>query len=197
MSTLYDLSSDFNELFNRFDEINNYEPDTDADGKYIDAAGNIIDDVVKYKHDLLDMWYDTLDGIEGEFSDKAESIACKIKEYQAIAEAHEREEKIQRAAKERCRREVEGLKRYLLNNMTEINLNKVSGVRATVSLRTNPESVAVDDENEFRIWAQCNNRYDLLRYKVPDIDKTAVKQALKEGQDVPARLERTRSVVIK
>ena len=197
MSKLYELSSDFTELFDRFDEINNYEPDTDADGRYIDAAGNIIDDVVKYKHDLLDMWYDTLDGIEGEFSDKAENIACKIKEYQAIAEAHEREEKIQRAAKERCRREVEGLKRYLLNNMTEINLNKVSGVRATVSLRTNPESVVVDNEGVFVEWARSHNRDDLLRFRDPDINKTAIKGALKEGQDIPARLERTRSVVIK
>lgn len=56
MSALYELTSDFTELFNRFDEINDYEPDTDADGNYIDAAGNIIDDVVKYKQDMLDMW---------------------------------------------------------------------------------------------------------------------------------------------
>ena len=197
MSTLYELTADFTELFNRFDEISSYEPDTDADGKYIDAAGNIIDDVVKYKQDMLDMWFDTLDGIEGEFSDKAENIACMIMEYQEIEDAHERQEKTQRAAKERCRRQVERLKKYLLDNMTAINLDKIKGVRATVSLRNNPESVIIDDEITFREWAILHSRDDLLRYKEPDINKTAVKAALKEGQDIPASLERTRSVVIK
>ena len=197
MSALYELTSDFTELFNRFDEINDYEPDTDADGNYIDAVGNIIDDVVKYKQDMLDMWFDTLDGIEGEFSDKAESIACMIKQYQETADAHERQERIQRAAKERCRREVERLKKYLLDNMTAINLDKVKGVRASVSLRNNPESVVVDNEGVFVEWARSHNRDDLLRFRDPDINKTAIKGALKEGQDIPARLERTRSVVIK
>jgi len=197
MSTLYELTADFTELFNRFDEINNYEPDTDADGKYIDAAGNIIDDIVKYKQDMLDMWFDTLDGIEGEFSDKAENIACMIKQYQAEEEAHKEQERMQKYAKERCHRQVERLKKYLLDNMTAIDLDKVKGVRASVSLRNNPESVAVDDENYFRTWAQEHGRDDLLRYKDPEINKTTVKAALKAGEDIPARLERTRSVVIK
>lgn len=197
MSTLYELTSDFTELFDRFDEINNYEPDTDADGKYIDAGGNIIDDVVKYKQDMLDMWFDTLDGIEGEFSDKAENIACMIKQYQAELDAHEQQERVQRTAKERCRREVERLKKYLLDNMTAINLDKVKGIRASVSLRNNPESVIVDDESAFRTWAHEQGRDDLLRYKEPDVNRTAVKAALKCGENIPARLERTRSVVIK
>ena len=197
MSTLFELTSDFTELFDRFDEINNYEPDTDADGKYIDAAGNIIDDVVKYKQDMLDMWFDTLDGIEGEFSDKAENIACMIKQYTETADAHERQERAQRAAKERCRREAERLKKYLLDNMTEMNLGKINGVRASVSVRNNPEGVVVDDDSVFRSWAMEQGRDDLLRYKEPDINKTAVKAALKAGEDIPARLERTRSVVIK
>lgn len=120
-----------------------------------------------------------------------------IKQYQETSDAHERQERIQRAAKERCRRKVERLKKYLLDNMIAINLDKVKGVRASVSLRNNPESVVVDDEDAFREWAIMSMRDDLLRYKEPDINKTAIKGALKEGQDIPARLERTRSVVIK
>lgn len=34
--TLYNLTGDFADLYDRFDEINNWEPDTDADGNYID-----------------------------------------------------------------------------------------------------------------------------------------------------------------
>ena len=197
MSTLYELTADFTELFDRFDEINNYEPDTDADGRYIDAAGNLIEDIAKYKQDMLDMWFDTLDGIEGEFSDKAENIACIIKQYLVTADAHETEERRQRAEKERYRKGAERLKKYLLDNMTEMNLNKVSGIKATVSVRNNAESVAVDDEDAFRSWALDNGRRDLLRFKDPDINKTAIKGALKVGEDIPARLERTRTVVIK
>ena len=33
---LYELTGDFAELFERFDEIDNWEPDTDEDGSPID-----------------------------------------------------------------------------------------------------------------------------------------------------------------
>ena len=63
-STLYDITGRFAELFDAFDAINDYEPDTNADGEYIDDDGEVIADLEAYKADMLTMWFDTLEGIE-------------------------------------------------------------------------------------------------------------------------------------
>ena len=38
---LYESTADFDELYERFDEIDSWEPDTDEDGKPIDDNGNV------------------------------------------------------------------------------------------------------------------------------------------------------------
>lgn len=82
---LYELTESFAELFSQFEDINEYEPDTDADGQPIDGNGDIIEDVEAYKEKMLTAWFDTLEGIEGEFDEKAESIAVYIKQLKAEA----------------------------------------------------------------------------------------------------------------
>lgn len=47
-STLYDITGRFAELFDAFDAINDYEPDTNADGEYIDDDGEVIADLEAY-----------------------------------------------------------------------------------------------------------------------------------------------------
>jgi hypothetical protein len=81
--------------------------------------------------------------------------------------------------------------------MEQVNLKKIDKPRARISLRNNAESVQIEDDTEFVNWAM-NNREDLLRYKDPEISKTAVKQALNDGEEIPgASLVRTKSVLIK
>ena len=72
---LYELTEMYSDLFNQFDAINEWEPDTNADGMPIDDDGNIIANVDAYRNKMLTAWFDTLTGIEGEFDEKAESIA--------------------------------------------------------------------------------------------------------------------------
>ena len=57
-STLYDITGRFAELFDAFDAINDYEPDTNADGEYIDDDGEVIADLEAYKADMLTMWFE-------------------------------------------------------------------------------------------------------------------------------------------
>ena len=40
---LYELTEMYSDLFNQFDAINEWEPDTNADGMPIDDDGNIIE----------------------------------------------------------------------------------------------------------------------------------------------------------
>lgn len=63
---LYELTEMFSDLFNQFDSINEWEPDTNADGIPIDDDGNIIKNVDAYRNEMLTAWFDTLEGIEGE-----------------------------------------------------------------------------------------------------------------------------------
>lgn len=42
MERLFDISSDFAELFDRFDEIQEMEFDKDESGQYVDGEGNVV-----------------------------------------------------------------------------------------------------------------------------------------------------------
>ena len=124
-STLYDITGRFAELFDAFDAINDYEPDTNADGEYIDDDGEVIADLEAYKADMLTMWFDTLEGIEGEFNEKAENVACFIKNLEREADSHELEAKEQTARAKTKRKKAEFLKKRLLQDMQAMKLKKV------------------------------------------------------------------------
>ena len=49
---LYKLTEMYSDLFNQFDAINEWEPDTNADGMPIDDDGNIIANVDAYRNNL-------------------------------------------------------------------------------------------------------------------------------------------------
>ena len=61
---LFEYADNFADLFDSFDAIAEFEPQTNENGEYIDDDGNIIDDLADFKKSMLQAWYDTLDGIE-------------------------------------------------------------------------------------------------------------------------------------
>lgn len=178
--TLYELTNDFSELFGQLDDMLDNE-----------------DLTLEERDELSQAWFDTLEIIEAEFDDKAENIAVLAKQLTAEAEIIKKEEVS--LARRRMAREntVKRLKGYLLQSMEATDRRKIDKPRARISLRNNPESVQIENDTEFINWAM-NNREDLLRYKDPEISKSAVKQALNDGEEIPgASLVRTKSVLIK
>lgn len=126
---------------------------------------------------------DTLESIEGAFEDKAESIACLIKSLDAEVEAIKAE-----AAKltDRARvknNEAERLKAYLAQHMLATNTLKLESPRAKLTFRKS-ESVEILDELAFIADAQSAGRDDLLTYKAPTVNRTAIKKAIKAGEPV-------------
>ena len=82
--------------------------------------------------------------------------------------------------------------------MQAIGRTKIDRPMAVLSIRTNPESVRFDDENAFITLCQRNGSDDYLRYKAPEINRSAVKDALQAGQKIEgASLIRTQSISIK
>lgn len=198
MAKLYELSDSFEQLFNQFDAINDYDFDTDADGNPIDSSGEIIANPDEYKKTMLEVWFDTLEGIEGEFEEKAENIACYIKELQLDVDGLDKEEKALKTRKEAKKNKLEAMKKYLKDKMLQINLLKIDKPRAKLSVKNNAESLVVDDEKAFIEWAERSGKNFLLKYSEPEIRKTDTKKLVQNGADIPnVHLERSKSLIIK
>ena len=174
---LYELTNEFAQLFEQFDEISKLDGDTE-----------------EYKQ----AWFDTLSGIEEEFEVKAENIGAYIKELTAAAKYLKAEEEALSKRRRAKEKQAEWLKKYLLESMQAIGRKKIDRPMAVLSIRTNPESVRFDDENAFITLCQRDGSDDYLRYKAPEINRSAVKEALQAGQKIEgASLIHTQTVTIK
>lgn len=196
--TLYDLTGDFKKLYDMFEEIDNFEPDRDENGNPVGSDGTIINDVAELKEKMLAAWFDTLDGIEEAFEDKAVNIAAIVKSLRSEAEQLKAEKL--RLAKRQSQKEkaVERLEQYLLNSMQAIGREKIDKPQAVIRVKKNPESTVVDNEGSFIEWAETNGYTDLLKYKDPDIKIKEVKDLLKRNVKLPfVHLERKTKIDIK
>ena len=195
---LYESAGIFAQLFDDFDVICSYEPEKNDNGDYVDDDGNVINDITAYRQELQQAWFHTLDGVEEEFETKAENIAAYIKGLKAEADAIKAEEtalSLRRKVKEN---QIKRMKSYLLENMQLINRKKIDTPRAKLSIRNNAESVQFDDEERFIRLCLARGQDDYLRYKDPELNKTAVKKALQSGMEIDgASLIRTQSLIIK
>ena len=195
MSKLYEMTADFAELFDNYDAIANIEFTPDGKGGFLDDDGNSVDPEER-RREMQQAWFDTLDGMEQELVCKAENVAVYIKNMESEAKTLKAEEdklKSRRQAKENA---AKRMREYLMDCMKQANISKIDEPRAVISLRNNPESVEISDETEFIGWAADHDEY--LRYKAPEINKTAVKNALKSGAEIPfAALTRSQSLTIK
>lgn len=126
---------------------------------------------------------DTLEGIEATFLDKADNIACMVKSYEAEAAAIKEEQaKLAERAKAK-QAHADSLKKYLAAHMLKVGMLKAESPRVRLSFRKS-EAVEIANEAEFVEYALAAGRDDLLKYKAPDINKTAIKAAIKNGETV-------------
>lgn len=174
--SLYEISNDFQTLYDALDDIDLNEENGE---------------------NLLTAYFDTLEGIEGEFEHKAENIAVFIKELIYEAENLDKEKKNLDDRSKQKKQKAESLKRYLMNCMEQIGRYKIDTPKAVISLRNNAESVQIDEPDEFIAWAKAN-RKDLLNYKEPEIKKALLKKEMQNGLYVSGvSLIRSKSLIVK
>lgn len=125
---------------------------------------------------------DTLEGIEALLEDKADNIACLIKNLKADVQAMRAEELNLADRRKSKESQIERLTTYLSETLQRVGVSKMETVRNKISFRKS-ESVLVSDEGAFIAWAM-ENRDDLLTYKDPAINKTAIKKALSSGEEI-------------
>lgn len=196
MERLFDISKDFEKLFDQFEAISEYEFELNENGKPVDDDGNVIDPEIA-KAEMLEAWFDTLSGIKEEFDFKAENLAQYIKSLKAESEAIDTEIKKLKARRDSKIKHIERLKAYLMNCMDAIGIKKIDMPRAKITIKNNAARLKIDNEIQFINMLQDNGRDDLLKYSLPEIKKSEVKKLIKSGEKFGgARIESGRSVII-
>lgn len=135
---------------------------------------------------------DTLDGASGDLEEKIINTAKYYRNIEADADKIEEAAKAMLARAKTLRTHSGHIKTYLQSNLERAGLQKVNSPWFVVTLAQNQEAVTVDDETLIP--------RDYFK-EVPVsfvLDKLMVKQAMKDGYEVPgARLTRGTSLRIK
>ena len=134
---------------------------------------------------------DKLNELELERESKIEGVACWIKDLKAEAEAL-KNEKLALAERQRvAENKAESLKKWLAYALQG---EKFKTTKCAISFRES-EAVEVTDEGLNNLMKEHD---ELLTYKAPEPNKTAIKQALKDGLSVEGvQLIQNTSVIIK
>lgn len=140
---------------------------------------------------------DTLESIEGDFEEKADNIACIIKDLLSEAEALKNEAATLTTRAKKKRNSAEYLTNCLFSQMEAIGKPQIETSRNLLKVKNIPAALKIQSESEFIAWATFEHE-EFLRQKSPEIDKVAVKEALKAGQEIPGvSLESGRKLTIK
>lgn len=109
---------------------------------------------------------------------KIENVTLWVKNLLSDADAFKAEKDAFAEREKAARNKAENLKQWL---SMALDGQKFSTSKVQISFR-NSESVEIEDEKKFVDWAWDNERDDLLTYKDPTPNKTAIKQLLKSGK---------------
>ena len=126
---------------------------------------------------------DTLEGERGALEEKSVNVAMFVRNLESSAQ------QIKDAMAEMAKRvkayeqRADHVRQYLLDNMTRCGITKIESPYFSLSIRANPESVVIGAIEEIPA--------EFMRQPpppAPSPDKTAIKDAIKSGQDVPGAI---------
>ena len=150
MATLYELSKEYTEA------LNNFSVD--------EETGEVIFDKNKIDH------------IESNIKDKADNIACFIKNLTALSDSIKAEKN---ALDERLKandKKIESLKKYITSAMELAEMDRLETARNKITFRTSKKVIISDDDAvpEKFIKLEITSK----------VDKKAIGEALKAGEVV-------------
>lgn len=123
---------------------------------------------------------DTLESLGGELEAKAANVAMFARNLESTAAAIKEAEGQMAARRKAIEARADGMRRYLLACMRSAGVHKVETPLLRLTVRDNPPAVVVFDA------AQVPDEF--MRQPEPSPpapDKTAIKEAIKGGRDVP------------
>lgn len=136
------------------------------------------------------MLKDTMEGIEGALEDKFDNYVYIAKETQSdikVLEDTINELKARKASKENNLKRLKEIMTMVMNTTGKV---KFKTALHSYWVQKNPESVVIDTEDVREIPE------DYLTFKEPEPNKTAIKEAIKDGMDFQglAHIEQTEGV---
>ncbi len=136
---------------------------------------------------------DTLESLSGDLEQKATGTAMVVRNMQSLAAQIKEAEADMSARRKALESRAEYLTKYLHDCMTHAGMTSIECAHFAIKIKTNPPSVAIDDSG--LIPAQFMRTPEP---PPPTIDKTAIKDAIKAGQEVPgARMQQLTRLEIK
>lgn len=125
-----------------------------------------------------DVLRDTMEAVGGELEDKAEAYAIIMRNLDADLAAIDEEIKRLQQRKAGYKRNVDRMKAALQEAMVQTGKLKFKTTLFSFNVQKNPPSVVMDTDD----WTKIPENF--LKYKDPEIDKTALKKALQGGEDL-------------
>ena len=121
----------------------------------------------------------TLEGIEGEFDDKAIAVAKFVLSLEANAAAVAEAAKAQAQRAARIQKRADALAAYVCFHMQALQRRKIESPEVRLSVRKNPPAVVITDEHAIppQFWVQPEPPPKRL-------DKKAIKAAIDAGERV-------------
>lgn len=136
---------------------------------------------------------DTLEGMAGDLQAKGVSVVMVARGMEAMAASIKAAEAEMAERRKKLEKRAEWLREYVRGAMEHTGIKKIECPHFVISLRANPEAVDVFDAAQ--VPAQFMRQPEP---PPPAVDKTAIKAALKAGEDVPgARLVRGQRLEVK
>lgn len=148
-ATLYDLTGQWLELYNMADD-----PDMQEE---------------------FELWFDTMEGLEGEIEDKADGYAMVMKDLDGQVAAIKKEEERLAARRRTIENRVEYMKSKLQEMMVITGKTKFKTPLFSFGIQKNPASVVIDDESKIPAGYWIPQQ--------PKLDKASLKDWLKEGNE--------------
>ena len=141
--------------------------------EYEEAIANI-ENYINEDGEISTEYTELLNGIEDNIKDKAESVAEFIKRLVADKEQYKAEIKRLQALEKKTDKQIEFYKQYLTSALQTANIDKVEGIKATISFRQS-ERVEISEE------AVIPKKYQVVSFTP---DKTAIKNAILQGKKI-------------
>ena len=123
---------------------------------------------------------DTLESMSGELEAKATNMSFVIRNLEATAASIKEAEAAMASRRRAMENRVARIKDYLLANMMIAGIQKIECPHFRIAVRENPPAVEIYEPGLIPV--------EYMRQPEPPPplpDKTAIKEAIKEGQEVP------------
>lgn len=139
----------------------------------------ILDCIDPETGEILDM--EALEQLQMDRVQKAENVACWRKNLMALITSIKEEEDALKKRREVYQRKVDSMDNYL---STHFSGEKIETARAVINWRKST-GVEITDEMEAVDYLMHIAHEEVLKYKMPTIDKKAVKAILEAGEKIP------------